>query len=296
MSKQRIRFIINPHSGTSKKHNLPDMIRAAIDPGRFEPEIVFTQAQLHATELAREAVSMGYRAVIAVGGDGSVNETAAGLSGTTTALGIIPTGSGNGLARHLGMPMGLTDAMKCLNTAEEISIDTFRVNDRLGVGTFGIGFDGHIAHLFAKAGTRGYSTYVKLVLSEFYKYRPREFHFSVDGNPHSKESFLFTFANSSQFGNNAVIAPFADLQDKYLDIAMLRQFPVYSVPHLLYRMTHNTLHKSRYYDMLRGKEVKIHNADEVHGHIDGEPIILQGNIHITVVPSSLLILAPAKTP
>ena len=190
--------------------------------------------------------------------------------------------------------MGLTDAMKCLNTAEEIPLDTFRVNDRLGVGTFGIGFDGHIAHLFAKAGTRGYSTMSNSSCRNSINTVHVSFIFSVDGNP-LKESFLFTFANSSQFGNNAVIAPFADLQDGYLDVAMLRQFPVYSVPHLLYRMTHNTLHKSRYYDMLRGKGVKIHNADEVHGHIDGEPIILQGNIHITVVPSSLH-LAPAKTP
>ncbi len=271
------------------------MIRAAIDPGRFEPEIVFTQAPLHATELAREAANHGFDAVIAVGGDGSVNETAAGLTGSKTALGIIPTGSGNGLARHIGMPMGLTDAMKCLNTSREIVIDTFRVNDRFGVGTFGIGFDAHIAHLFAKAGTRGYSTYVKLVLSEFYKYRPREYHFTVDGNPHSKESFLFTFANSSQFGNNAVIAPFADLQDGFLDVAMLRQFPVYTAPHLIYRLTHNTLHKSRYYDMLRGKEVLIHNHDEVHGHVDGEPITLRGNLRITLVPSSLHILSPGNT-
>jgi YegS/Rv2252/BmrU family lipid kinase len=290
--KKRIRFIINPHSGTSRKHDLPAMIHALLDPRQFEPEVVFTQAPLHAIELAREAVRSGYPIVVAVGGDGSVNETATGLAGSKTALGIVPTGSGNGLARHLGMPMGLRESIGSLNTGRQQVVDTFRVNERFGIGTVGFGFDAHIAHLFAKAGTRGYSTYVRLVLTEFHKYRPREFQFTVDGHPHSKESFLFTFANSSQFGNNAVIAPFADLQDGFLDVAILRRFPLYTAPHLIYRLTHNTLHQSRYYDMLRGREVLIRNSGALEAHIDGEPVVLQDNIHIRMEPASLQVLTP----
>lgn len=272
------------------------MIRKHVDGRRFESDVQYTKAPHHATELAGDAAREGIDIVIAVGGDGSVNETAAGLKDSGTALSIIPTGSGNGLARHLGMPLSLEAALHGLVDYQEFSIDTFMVNDRFGVGTFGMGFDAHIAHLFAQAGTRGYATYVKLVLSEFYKYQPREYQFTVNGHPHSKEAFLFTIANSSQFGNNAVIAPFADLTDGLLDIAMLRQFPLYSAPHLIYRLTHNSLHKSKFYDMLRGSEIRIRNHGDLPGHIDGEPLLLQGEVRINLVPSSLRVFAPSPKP
>jgi diacylglycerol kinase family enzyme len=168
---KKIRFIINPHSGTGKKEMLPELIQSSIDKSIFNAEICFTKAPGHATELSREAVANGYEIVVAVGGDGSVNETASALINSKTALGIIPTGSGNGLARHLGIPVHAGKAIAVLNSGKIDVIDSLLANDRFCIGTLGVGFDAHIAHLFSISNKRGYLTYIKLVLKEFVSFR-----------------------------------------------------------------------------------------------------------------------------
>lgn len=293
--KTLIRFIINPRSGTSGKTGIPEIIRKNLDDSRFDVDIRFTEAPRHATKLAKEASGAGAAIVVAVGGDGSVNETAAGLIGTNTALGILPCGSGNGLARHHALPLDLDAAVRALNDVRIIDLDTFTVGDHFAIGTFGIGFDAHIAHLFAKAKSRGYATYVKLVLSEFSSFKPLPMLFDVDGHVHRRDCFLLTFANSSQFGNNAVIAPFADMQDGFLDISMMSKFPAYTAPHLIFRLTHNTLHKSRFYDMIRGKEIMVRNDGTMKGHIDGEPVVLTGDFKVKLHSGSMKFVVPAQS-
>ncbi len=287
---KKIRFIINPKSGTKDKHNFADWITSTIDTTIFECDISYTTAPHHATKLARQAANDKYDIVVAVGGDGSVNETGSGLIGTKTALGIIPTGSGNGMARHMKIPIDFKKAVALLNTGECTAVDTLTVNERVCIGTFGIGFDAHIAHLFASAGTRGYSTYVKLVLAEFSKYKPVYFKIFADKKEYHLNCFLLTFANSSQFGNNAVIAPFADVKDGIIDISMLQKFPAYVAPHLIYRMMNNSIHNSRFFDRLSAKEIIVRNEKIVKGHIDGEPIELEGDIEIQIKPLSLNIV------
>ena len=153
---QKIRFIINPNSGTGKKNLLPDLINKFIDKEKYISEICLSKEPGHATQLAQEAVEKEFDIVVAVGGDGSVNETAKALIETNTVLAIIPAGSGNGLARHLGISVDTEKAINIINEGIVDSIDTVSVNDRFCIGTIGIGFDAHIAHLFAKATKRGY--------------------------------------------------------------------------------------------------------------------------------------------
>lgn len=269
------------------KEHFAEWIQAGLDQARYDAEIVFTKEPKHATVLSREAAMRGDHLVVTVGGDGSVNEAGAGLIGTQTALGIIPTGSGNGMARHLNIPVDFAKAMDVINRGKSETIDTVKVNGHFCVGTFGVGFDAHIAHLFANAGTRGYSTYVKLVLTEFYKYKSKIFHLDVDGERFEKECFLLTFANSSQFGNNAVIAPFADVKDGWIDVSMMRKFPVLVAPHLIYRMMNNSLHHSRFFSGKKGKIIRVLNNGILLGHIDGEPVQFTDTIRIEIVPLSL---------
>ena len=289
---KRIRYIINPRSGSKGKEEIPSMIARLTDVKEALVEICFTEAPHHATALAKEAAENNFEIVVAVGGDGSINETAKGLMGSSTALGIIPKGSGNGMARHLKIPLNDEEAIAVINKAHQESIDTLTVNNELCVGTIGIGFDAHIAHLFAKSTVRGYGTYVRLVLGEFYKYKARMFRMEVDGKQIMKECFLLTFANSSQFGNNAVIAPFADVKDGILDVSMMKKFPAFVAPHLIYRLMNNNIHQSRFFDRTVGKSVLVHNEGTIQGHIDGEPVTFTCDLKINVVPASLKVIVP----
>ncbi len=288
--KKKIRFIINPKSGSASKEHFEEWISAGIDSEIFDFEICRTNSAGHATVLSREASTNDYFAVVAVGGDGSVNETATGLIGTETALGIIPTGSGNGMARHLKIPVHFQKSLRLLNTGRIDRIDTLKINQHFCIGTFGIGFDAHIAHLFDQAESRGYSTYVKLIFREFYNYPTHQYNLTVDGKDIFIESFLLTFANSSQFGNNAVIAPFADVKDGIIDISVVRKFPAIAALSLIYKMMNNCLHKSRYFESMKGKQILVQNKTSIKGHIDGEPVNFEGNIEININPLSLNVL------
>jgi diacylglycerol kinase (ATP) len=286
----KIRFIINPKSGTGKKNILPGLIESILDKKLFDAEISFTQAAGHATQLAKEAVEKNYDIVVAVGGDGSVNETAKSLVHTDTALGIIPTGSGNGMARHLGIPVNPEKAIHLFNNFKFDIIDTLKVNDHFCIGTIGVGFDAHVAHLFANATKRGYSTYVKLVLAEFSSFKEKSFSIIVDGNTYEKDCYLLTFANSSQFGNNALIAPAADVKDGIIEISMIRKFPAFVAPGLIYRLMKNSIHRSKYFSELRGKKVQLKNSTTLKGHIDGEPVIFKNDLNIDVDRLSLKVV------
>ncbi len=290
--KKRIRYIINPKSGTKGKADYPGLIETHTDKNEIDFEICITNAPRHATGLAREAAGDKFDIVVAVGGDGSANETAKGLMGSNTSLGIIPTGSGNGMARHLKIPLDPGAAIRVINNAHKEIIDTVTANGDFCLGTIGIGFDAHIAHLFAQSKVRGYYTYVKLVLTEFYKYKPKLFHLNIEGKEFTKECFLLTIANSSQFGNNAVIAPFADVKDGILEISMMKKFPVLTAPHLIYRLMNNIIHKSRYFDMANGKTVLVKNKGELQGHIDGEAVTFKDDLYIEIVPASLSVVVP----
>jgi YegS/Rv2252/BmrU family lipid kinase len=289
--KKTICFIVNPISGIGRQKVIEKLIDEQLDRTLFDYRIAYTKAARHATELSREAASANTDIVVAVGGDGSVNETAKGLVDTNTAMAIIPTGSGNGLARHLRIPLDLKKAMQVINTGKVVSIDSIRMNEETFVNVAGVGFDAHIGWEFARFGKRGFSSYLKVISREFPKYKAQDFELIIDGKSIKKNAYLISFANGSQWGNNAWIAPTADISDGLMDIAILRDFKLLNGLAIGYRLFKKTLHESSFLEIIKAKEVTVRQTGII-AHIDGEPVETGNELRIQVNPLSLKVVIP----
>jgi len=287
--KKTICFIVNPISGIGRQKVIEKLIDEQLDRTLFDYRIAYTKAARHAIELAREAAAANTDIVVAVGGDGSVNETAKGLVGTNSAMAIIPTGSGNGLARHLGIPLDLKKAMQLINAGKTTRIDSIQMNDETFVNVAGVGFDAHIGWEFARFGKRGFSSYIKVICREFPKYKAQDFELTIDGETLKKNAYLISFANGSQWGNNAWIAPTADISDGLMDIAILRDFKLLGGLGIGYRLFKKTLHESSYLEIIKAKEVIV-KQEGIIAHIDGEPIEIGSELRIKVNPLSLKVV------
>lgn len=283
---------MNPISGTRKKERVPALAEQLLDSTRFTHTFALTERPLHATELARAAAEAGAAAVIAVGGDGTVNEVAAGVLHTQTALGIVPFGSGNGLARHLGIPTNTEAALNLLNNAAPMVIDGALANGRPFFCTAGLGFDAHIGKLFAGGKKRGFSSYVQLTLQEFFTFKPQEYSIEVDGKSLTRSCFVLALANAGQYGNNAYISPEADIQDGLLDLCLMRPFPPIMALAMGYRLFQRTIHQSEYVEILRGKHIIISSPKGDCMHLDGEFIQMGGSLEVKVIPKCLKVLVP----
>ena len=231
-SIQHITFIINPISGTQSKHEIPDLIDRMMDKERFECKVCITEYAGHAAELAKACAAQGDDIVVAVGGDGTVNEVARSLVHTKTALGIIPCGSGNGLARHLCIPMDIRKALDIINQAQIVDFDYGVINDLPFFCTCGMGFDAFISLKFAEAGKRGPITYVENVLKEGLKYKPETYEIIDDNGTTKYKAFLIACANASQYGNNAYIAPGATMKDGKMDVIIMEPFDALEAPQI----------------------------------------------------------------
>lgn len=289
--KKKICFIVNPISGVGRQNIIEKLIDLHLDQTLFDFKIAYTKAAKHATELAKEAVAADFDIVVAVGGDGSVNETAKGLIGSNTAMAIMPAGSGNGLARHLNIPLNLKKAMGVINTCKETCIDTVQFNNETFINIAGIGFDAHIGWEFSKYGKRGLSSYLKIITREFPKYKAQDFELIIDGKTLRKKAFLISFANGSQWGNNAHIAPQADVADGVMDIAILKDFSFFKIAPIAFKLLFKTLHQSSYLQIIKTKEVIVKQPGTI-AHIDGEPIEIGNTISIKVNPLSLKVIIP----
>lgn len=287
--KKKVCFIVNPISGVGRQKVIEQLVAGKLDASKFEAEIVYTEARRHATILSREAVNKGCEIVVAVGGDGSVNEAARGLIGTNASLAILPAGSGNGLARHLKIPVNLVKAMQVINTGKPVTIDTASINNEIFIGMAGIGFDAHIGWEFAKFGKRGFQSYIKVITREYPKYHAQQYHLEIDGITYERNAFLISFANGSQYGNNAAISPQANLQDGLLDVCILKQFPLYALPVLAYRLFNQKMHESEYMEIIRGSHIRVKQPANT-AHIDGEPVELGNDLEIKVNRSSLKVM------
>ena len=290
MTKKAISFIINPISGTHKKDSWPEIIHQTIDPERFDTHIFFTEYAGQASELARWQVKKGVPYIVAVGGDGTVNEVAKSLRDTPAVMGIVPCGSGNGLARHLHIPLKLTEALELINNASVVSIDYGLVNDKPFFCTFGTGFDAHISHIFAKAEKRGFWTYMRLIIKEFFTYRSARYKLKVDGNKLKTRATVLTIANSSQYGNNGYISPHADITDGKLDVCIVRPFPKFRAGVLAVRLLRKSIDKSSYYHTIRGKKITIKRKHKGEVHLDGDPCLMGKKLKIKIVPKGLKVL------
>lgn len=292
MQKEKILFIVNPISGAKSKALIPDLIKKNIDSGKYSFDIENTQRPRHAEEISKEGMNSGYKKIVAIGGDGTINEIARTLINTDTHLGIIPSGSGNGLARHLRIPLNPTKAIEAINRSKIEKIDYGTVNEKAFFCTAGVGFDAHVGRLFAESKTRGLNAYIKTTLSEFRKYSPEVYDITVGNETVSKEAFLITFANSAQYGNNAFISPNADIKDGLLDICILRPFPKYKILQLGRRLFKGTMDKSRFLEIMKAKEVIVERKSEGPIHLDGEPSFMGKELNVKLFSKGLSVIVP----
>ncbi len=295
---KNIAFIINPISGSRETQNakkrLPKLIMQTLDAEQWLPNITFTEYAGHATELAHQFARMGFDAVVAVGGDGTVNEVAQGVRGTQTALGIIPMGSGNGFARHLNIPVKPNKALEMLNHSEPISVDYGLANGRMFVSTCGTGFDAVVADQFAGSNKRGFATYLQNTIREAFSYTPQTYHLVGDGLDVTHKAFLITFANANQWGYEALIAPKASVQDGKMDIMLMSSHAILGSASLALRLFAGSIDDSHFMDTLRAKEITLEREEAAPFHIDGDPVEMEKDIHIQIVPDGMRVLVEKR--
>lgn len=284
LQNKKISFIINPISGTENKDTIPGLIDKYIDTETNSIKVFFTEYAGHAFEIAQTCTKEGYDIVVAVGGDGTVNEVARALTHTNTALGIIPCGSGNGLARHLLLPIDIVGALKIISKGVIHDLDYGIINNHPFFCTCGMGFDAFISKKFAEAGKRGKLTYLENVLKEGLKYEPETYELTLDGKetePH--KAFLVSIANASQYGNDAYIAPQASMSDGFLDVVILEPFDILEAPQVGIDLMNKTINKSSKIKSFKAKSIQIHRSKPGVIHFDGDPVDAEANINIELM-------------
>lgn len=285
--KRKIVFIVNPISGTHSKEGLEGLISSVIDNRRFEWTLIKTERAGHASEIASDCAAHGVDICVAVGGDGTVNEVASALTGKHTALGIIPCGSGNGLARHMRIPMNMKGALEIINQGNIDAFDYGTVGGHPFFCTCGMGFDAFISLKFAEAGKRGLTTYVENVLKEGLKYHPDIYTVSDETGTHSYKAFLIACANAAQYGNNAYIAPGASMQDGLLDVIIMEPFSVLEAPGIALDMFAKTLPNNSRIKTFQARQIHIHREKEGAVHYDGDPTMMGTDIDVKIIPRGL---------
>ena len=283
MDKKQIVFIINPKSGTSNKDVIPSLIEKHIDSSIYDVKCIFTEYAGHASEIASQCVTDGVFIAVAVGGDGTVHEVARELTHSNTALGIIPCGSGNGLARHLMLPMNIKGALDIINTGIIHDLDYGIINNHAFFCTCGMGFDAFISKKFAETGKRGPMTYIENVLKEGLKYKPETYELTLDGNESKPyKAFLISIANASQYGNDAYIAPQASMKDGFLDVVIMEPFDILEAPQVGLDLMNKTLNNSSKIKCFKAKDIIVKRQDRGVIHYDGDPLETDSvlNIHL----------------
>ena len=291
---KNIAFIVNPVSGPKTKNRITKLIRELLNKELFSPTVVTTEYAGHATQLAQQFALEGYYAVIAVGGDGTINEVGKGLCGTNTALGIIPNGSGNGFARHLEISTRMNRAVEMLNNSEVISVDYCTVNDIPFFSTFGVGFDALVAQDFSNT-SRGLKGYIESILKDIFQYKPEQYHLQGEGIDLTTSAFLINFANASQWGYDACIAPKASLQDGWMDVAIVSEFPLIKAPELAWQLFTKSIDENHYMHTIRAREIMLERENESSPvHIDGSQTQMAKDLHIKIVEDGLKVLVKKR--
>ena len=290
--KRKILAVINPISGTSNKEFMPETIARCIDPDKFDVVVRFTQHASHATLLTEEAIKEGFYGVIAVGGDGTINEVAAALRDSSTALGIIPCGSGNGLARHLGIPMNVEKALEIINLDNIESLDYCTANDRPFFCTCGVGFDAHVSQKFAEAKKRGPLSYIQKTLVEYLKYRCKTYSIEMNDRVVTEKAFVIACGNASQYGNNAFITPRASMHYGLIDVTVIHPFTPLDTAVLGVLLFTRHIDQDTNINTFRTSELTIHRPKPDVMHIDGEPIMMDADIHIKCHKAGIKIFLP----
>lgn len=289
--KKKVLFIINPISGGINKNKIPHLIESQVDKQIVDQETEFSNYPGHANEMAVAAAKENYDIVFAIGGDGTVNEVASGLVGTPTSLGVAPMGSGNGLARHMKLPLSIKKAINLVNNHQTTAIDACKMNDRYFFVTAGVGFDAHIGHLFATSKQRGLWGYVTNTIKEYFNYAPQEYEVLINGKTQAQQAFLVSFANAGQYGNNAYISPKADISDGKVDVCVMRPFNrIFGAFDLATRLFTKRMDTSEHLSIDQCEHVELKREKGGVVHLDGEPFTMAEKLLINVFPKSLNML------
>lgn len=291
-TKSKILFIVNPISGIGKQKKVEKAVELFLDKDKFDYQISYTSYSHHATAISIAAVLTEYDTVVAVGGDGSINDCVKGLIYTDVHLAIIPTGSGNGLARCLNIPLSVEEAIKTINSLKTTKIDSIRLNETIYASIAGVGFDALIAKEFEKVQTRGFQAYLKLIIQNYAVYKQRSYRLSIDDKEIETQALFISFANSNQFGFNTEIAPKASLDDGLIDVIIVKKPPL---PMLLLTAQQLFLHnfdRSMYVETYQAKKIILHNDSPIDVNIDGEYKEFTTDLQFDIIPQSLNVVVP----
>ena len=288
--KTKTVVIVNPISGVGKQKKIETLLRENLNQDLFDYTVRYTEHIHHGTDIAREAVDQGCDCVVAVGGDGSVNDVAQGLKDTGVTMGIIPCGSGNGLARGLKIPLTPASAIKLLNQRNEHLIDSIVINDKyISVNAAGVGFDAYIARLMKAAKTRGFAAYTNLILREYASYKNNTYCLTIDGRTIERSAWFIAVANGRQFGYNLSVAPKANLSDGLIDISIIDKIPLAHILITAPMAFMNLLDHSQHVETFRAKDILIEGNVHKWVNIDGEGENLGNTLHFVNHPNSVKI-------
>lgn len=287
--------IVNPIAGVRPKDVIPGIVREVLPSDMFDVEIRYTEYAGHASEIAKEAVAKGIDTVVAIGGDGTINEAAKSLIGSETALGIVPMGSGNGLARHIQIPLELSRALEVVRQGHRDKIDYGDVNGHIFFCTAGVGFDAVVSHEFAEKKGRGPINYAKSALEVFATYDPMTYSIYTDDGKICEKAFLIAIGNAAQWGNNAYITPRASMIDGLLDVTIVKPFPVVETPQMAMQLFAGNLDENPHVKTFRSENIRIvlPKPNSVV-HVDGEPFELDGILNIGIHKAGLYVLTPSE--
>ncbi len=292
MEKEKVCLIINPVSGTESKRNIPEEVAASVNPKHVDLIIRVTGYPRHASEIAREAVKDGFKRVIAAGGDGTVNEAARALINTDVALGIIPLGSGNGLARDLGIPIDTEKALDIIARGHTRAIDYGTANEHIFFCTCGFGFDAFISDRFADDRKRGPLCYVRNVLESVVDFKSDDYELTYDDGTIRERAFILTCANASQYGNEAHIAPGASLDDGKMNVSILKPLNALEIPQTTLQLFTRNIDKNSKMTTLVTRRLRIKRSRSGVMHVDGEPLHADKEIDVRIFHKGLHVLAP----
>ncbi len=292
--KEKILFIVNPISGHHDKSKFPSIVEKLIDKDKYDYTITLTEYGGHAVELTKQAIENQYDIIVAVGGDGTINEVATTMIGASQTFAIVPYGSGNGLARHLHLPLKPDKVItEVINKGVKSKIDTAAMNGVPYISIAGVGFDAIIADFFAQDPHRGIKTYVKLVTKEYLHFQPKKYHLILDGKEEIDcEPFFISFANSNQFGSNAVVSPTASLNDGLLDVCIFKKPNMLQVPYVATRLLTKKIDRTHFVDIHKAQKIQVIRENDEIANIDGEAVMMPKDITVEINPLSLNILLP----
>lgn len=293
MKTRRYMVIINPISGSGPAVDIESMVMSSLQCDGREVEIRYSERPGHCAVLAAEAVKRNFYAVIAAGGDGTINEVASALRGTSVNMGILPRGSGNGLARHLDMSIDINNALRVIKADNPLPCDYGTANKRPFFCTFGLGFDAAVSHEFATMKRRGLTSYIRSAIKKYVSYTPKEYSISTNGKTVHVKAFLIAVCNASQYGNNAYISPDASIRDGLLDITIIHGGNPLTRAIVGVDLFTGYLKRNVLVQTMQVKQAVI-RQNPGPGHVDGDPVNMPEQIRIKCHPGQLRLFVDPK--